>query len=271
MAAALTFSDVSRVFGDTRAVDRVSLEIGPGQFVGVIGRSGAGKSTLLRLVNRLIDPSSGSIYFGDTEITALRGKALRNWRRDCAMIFQQFNLVDRLDVLTNVLIGRLAEHGFLSSMAMRFTDEERALAIRALDRLDLVPQALQRAGTLSGGQQQRVAIAKALVQQPKIMLADEPIASLDPANATLVMDGLKQINREDGLTVLVNLHTLDTARAYCDRIIAMRDGRVMFDGTARQLTDDVVRDIYGTDGLSEFNEAVTSTAARSARAARQPA
>jgi phosphonate transport system ATP-binding protein len=163
-----------------------------------------------------------------------------------------------LDVLTNVLIGRLAEHGFVSSMAMRFTDEERAMALQALDRLDLVPQALQRAGTLSGGQQQRVAIAKALVQQPKIMLADEPIASLDPANATLVMDGLKQINTEDDITVLVNLHTLDTARAYCDRIIAMRYGRVFFDGTAAQLTDDVVRDIYGTEGLREFNEGLTS-------------
>ena len=262
MVATLTLSDVSRHFGETKAVDRVSVEITPGQFVGVIGRSGAGKSTMLRLINRLIDPSSGSISFGDTEITALRGKALRSWRRDCAMIFQQFNLVERLDVLTNVLIGRLAEHGFFSSMAMRFTDEERTMAIQALDRLDLVPQALQRAGTLSGGQQQRVAIAKALVQSPRIMLADEPIASLDPANATLVMDGLRSINQEDGLTVLVNLHTLDTARAYCDRIIAMRTGRIFFDGTAAQLTDDVVRDIYGTEGLSEFNEAVTSMATR---------
>ncbi len=259
MAATLTLSDVSKIFDDTKAVDDVTLTIHPGQFVGVIGRSGAGKSTLLRLVNRLIDPTAGSISFEGVEVTALRGKALRAWRRDCAMIFQQFNLVDRLDVLTNVLIGRLAERGFLSSMAMRFTDEERTMAIEALDRLDLVGQALQRAGTLSGGQQQRVAIAKALVQQPKIMLADEPIASLDPANATLVMDGLRDINREDGLTVLVNLHTLDTARAYCDRIIAMRAGRVMFDGTAAQLTDDVVRDIYGIEGLPEFNEAVTST------------
>jgi phosphonate transport system ATP-binding protein len=259
MAATLSLSNVSRVFGETRAVDQVTLDIAPGQFVGVIGRSGAGKSTMLRLINRLIDPSEGSISFDGSEITTLKGKALRGWRRDCAMIFQQFNLVDRLDVLTNVLIGRLAEHGFLSSMAMRFTDAERTMALQALDRLDLVPQALQRAGTLSGGQQQRVAIAKALVQQPKIMLADEPIASLDPANATLVMDGLKQINTEDGLTVLVNLHTLDTARAYCDRIIAMRAGRVFFDGTAAQLTDDVVRDIYGTEGLREFNEAVTST------------
>lgn len=259
MAATLSLSNVSRVFGETRAVDQVTLDIAPGQFVGVIGRSGAGKSTMLRLINRLIDPSEGSISFDGSEITTLKGKALRAWRRDCAMIFQQFNLVDRLDVLTNVLIGRLAEHGFLSSMAMRFTDAERTMALQALGRLDLVPQALQRAGTLSGGQQQRVAIAKALVQQPKIMLADEPIASLDPANATLVMDGLKQINTEDGLTVLVNLHTLDTARAYCDRIIAMRAGRVFFDGTAAQLTDDVVRDIYGTEGLRDFNEAVTST------------
>ncbi|KMW57750.1 Phosphonate ABC transporter ATP-binding protein [Candidatus Rhodobacter oscarellae] len=259
MSASLTLASVSKLFDETCAVDNVSLEISPGQFVGVIGRSGAGKSTMLRLVNRLIDPTEGAISFGGTEITALRGKALREWRRDCAMIFQQFNLVDRLDVLTNVLIGRLAEHGFLSSMAMQFTDAERTMALQALDRLGLVPQALQRAGTLSGGQQQRVAIAKALVQRPKIMLADEPIASLDPANATLVMDGLRQINREDGLTVLVNLHTLDTARAYCDRIIAMRAGRIFFDGTAAQLTDDVVRDIYGTQGLREFNEAVTST------------
>ncbi len=262
MTDTLTLSNVSRLFGDTVAVDDVSLEIKPGQFVGVIGRSGAGKSTLLRLINRLIDPSMGSISFGQAEITTLRGKALRSWRRDCAMIFQQFNLVERLDVLTNVLVGRLAEHGFLSSMAMQFTDDERLMALNALDRLDLVPQALQRAGTLSGGQQQRVAIAKALVQQPRIMLADEPIASLDPANATRVMDGLRQINREDGITVLVNLHTLDTARAYCERIIAMRAGRIYFDGVPAQLTDDVIRDIYGSDGLAEFNEAVTSTSVR---------
>ncbi|MDP2740071.1 MAG: phosphonate ABC transporter ATP-binding protein [Pseudorhodobacter sp.] len=260
----LSLSGLGRSFGSTRAVDNVTLDIRPGQFVGVIGRSGAGKSTLLRLINRLIDPSEGKIAFGGRDITALRGRELRYWRRDCAMIFQQFNLVERLDVLTNVLVGRLADLNFLNSMAMRFTDAERAIAIRALDRLDLAPQALQRAGTLSGGQQQRVAIARALVQNPRIMLADEPIASLDPGNATRVMEALRTINREDRITVLVNLHTLDTARAYCDRIVAMRDGRVMFDGTARQLTDDVVRDIYGSEGLMEFNEAVTSSAVNAA-------
>lgn len=262
--ATLKISGLSKQFGATTAVDNATLEIKRGEFVGVIGRSGAGKSTLLRLINRLTDPTVGSISFDGTDVTQLKGKELRRWRKNCAMIFQQFNLVDRLDVLTNVLVGKIADHGLFSSTAMHFSDEERATAIEALDRLDLVPQALQRAGTLSGGQQQRVAIAKALVQNPKIMLADEPIASLDPANATLVMDGLRSINREDGITVLVNLHTLDTARAYCDRIIAMRSGRVFFDGTAAQLTDGVVRDIYGTAGLQEFNEAVTSTQVRTA-------
>ncbi len=260
----LSLSGLGRSFGTTRAVENVTLDIAPGQFVGVIGRSGAGKSTLLRLINRLVDPTEGRISFCGTDVTALKGRALRDWRRDCAMIFQQFNLVERLDVLTNVLVGRLADHGFATSMLMRFSDAERAQAIRALDRLDLAPQALQRAGTLSGGQQQRVAIARALVQKPRIMLADEPIASLDPGNATRVMEALRSINREDGITVLVNLHTIDTARAYCDRIIAMRSGRVFFDGTARQLTDDVLRDIYGSEGLPSFNPSVTSTAIRPA-------
>lgn len=258
----LTLTQLSRSFGDTTAVDRVSLDIPAGQFVGIIGRSGAGKSTLLRLVNRLIDPTSGRITYGNRDITSLRGRDLRHWRRECAMIFQQFNLVDRLDVLSNVLVGRLSDHGFFSSMFMQFSDQERAEALAALDRLDLLPQALQKAGTLSGGQQQRVAIARALVQRPTIMLADEPIASLDPGNATRVMDALKSINRDDGLTVLVNLHTLDTARAYCHRIIAMRFGRVYFDGTPQQLTEDVVREIYGSEGFLDFKESVTSTAAR---------
>jgi phosphonate transport system ATP-binding protein len=256
----LILQDLTRRFGDTAAVSRVSLEIPPGQFVGIIGRSGAGKSTLLRLINRLIDPTEGRIIHGTRDVTGLKGRALREWRRDCAMIFQQFNLVDRLDVLTNVLVGRLADRGFFASMAMQFSDAERAAALMALQRLDLLPQALQKAGTLSGGQQQRVAIARALVQQPRVMLADEPIASLDPGNATRVMEALRTINAEDGLTVLVNLHTIDTARTYCQRIIAMREGRVFFDGTPRQLTDDVLRDIYGSDGLPHFNESVTSTA-----------
>lgn len=264
----LELFSLKKTFGQTRAVDDVTLSIEAGQMVGIIGRSGAGKSTLLRLVNRLTDPTSGTIMFEGRDVTKLKGRELRLWRASCAMVFQQFNLVERMDVLTNVLIGRIAHHGFLSSMARHFTDEEKAMAIRALDRLDLVPQALQRAGTLSGGQQQRVAIAKALVQKPKIMLADEPIASLDPANATRVMDALRKINREDGITILVNLHTLDTARAYCERIIAMRDGQVRFDGKPHQLTQERIHEIYGTQGLDEdIDEAVTSTSFASGRSA----
>ncbi|MET1410990.1 phosphonate ABC transporter ATP-binding protein [Roseibium sp. HPY-6] len=256
----LVVEQLSKVFGDLTAVDSVSLAIPEGQMVGIIGRSGAGKSTLLRMINRLSDPSHGSIVNEGRDITALKGRDLRLWRASCAMIFQQFNLVERMDVLTNVMVGRIAHTGFARSMLKSFTDEDRALAIHALDRLDLVPQALQRAGTLSGGQQQRVAIAKALVQNPRIMLADEPIASLDPANATRVMEALRQINKADGLTVLVNLHTLDTARTYCDRIVAMRAGKVHFDGTPEALTTDKVRAIYGTDTLGDdIDEAVTST------------
>jgi len=256
----LQIAKLSKSFGATRAVSRVTLDIPQGQMVGVIGRSGAGKSTLLRLVNRLLEPSEGRIRFDGVDVTALKGRALLAWRADCAMIFQQFNLVNRLDVLTNVLIGRISRHGALSSLAKQFTAAERTLAIAALDRLDLADQALQRADTLSGGQQQRVAIARAMLQDPKVILADEPIASLDPCNATRVMEALSAINREQGLTVLCNLHTLDTARSYCDRIIGMAAGEVVFDGRPESLTRDAVQRIYGTAGSDEeIAEAVTST------------
>ncbi|MGK6315484.1 phosphonate ABC transporter ATP-binding protein [Neorhizobium sp. DT-125] len=257
----LELYSLKKSFGQVNAVDDVTVTVEAGQMVGIIGRSGAGKSTLLRLVNRLIEPTNGSILFNGRDITKLKGRDLRLWRASCAMIFQQFNLVERMDVLTNVLIGRVAHQGPLSTVARRFREEERALAVQALDRLDLLSQALQKAGTLSGGQQQRVAIAKALVQRPEIMLADEPIASLDPANATRVMDALRKINREDGITVLVNLHTLDTARTYCDRIIAMRAGRIVFEGLPHELTRERLQTIYGIDGTDfEVDEAVTSTA-----------
>ena len=184
----LKLQGLIKKFGSVTAVDNVTLSIPEGQMVGVIGCSGAGKSTLLRLINQLIPPTGGKILFGDIELTALKGSALRKWRAECAMIFQQFHLVNRLDVLTNVMIGRINHHSNLPSMFKMFSDAERTLAIQALDRLDMAPQALQRAETLSGGQQQRVAIARAMMQEPKIVLADEPIASLDPHNAAKVMD-----------------------------------------------------------------------------------
>ncbi len=248
---------ISRKFGAKTAVDSVSFTIPAGQMVGVIGRSGAGKSTLLRMINRLTDPSSGSIFFGEQEVSKLKGEALRRWQRDCAMIFQQFNLVPRLDVLTNVLLGRLNHRSTVMSVLNIFTREERIMAIAALERLGIEQTALQPAGTLSGGQQQRVAIARALMQQPKVLLADEPIASLDPLNAKIVMDALRDINEREGITVITNLHTLDTARNYCERIIGMANGRVVFDGTADQLTSEAVNEIYGADGAIE--ERMTST------------
>jgi phosphonate transport system ATP-binding protein len=253
----LELQGLTRRFGSVTAVDQVRLLVPEGQMVGVIGRSGAGKSTMLRMINRLTDPSEGRILFGGQDVTALKGAALRRWRTDCSMIFQQFNLVQRLDVLTNVLVGRLNHRpgvmGTLTSLLKMFTAEERAMAIQALDRFDLAETALQRADTLSGGQQQRVAICRALLQEPKLILADEPIASLDPRNAKTVMDALRQVNREDGITVLTNLHHLDTARQYCDRIIAMQAGRVMFDGTPAALTGARVREIYGVSE-DEFDD-----------------
>ncbi|MDF2370322.1 MAG: phosphonate ABC transporter ATP-binding protein [Rhizobiaceae bacterium] len=254
----LKLEDVSRRFGDFTAVKNVSLTIPQGQMVGVIGRSGAGKSTLLRMLNRLIDPSDGIIRFNETLVSSLSGAGLRNWQRDCAMIFQQFNLVPRLNVLTNVLLGRLNHRSTLLNLIGSFSIEERAMAIASLERLGIAQTALQRAGTLSGGQQQRVAIARALMQQPKMLLADEPIASLDPMNAKIVMDSLRSINEEEGITVITNLHTLDTARAYCERVIGMFAGEVVFDGPASELTRAAVKMIYGADG-DELSEDITST------------
>ena len=256
----LKIDKVSRRFGDKVAVDRVELEIPTGQMLGVIGRSGAGKSTLLRMINRLTDPSDGTIVYAGEDVTALKGAELRAWRNQCAMIFQQFNLVPRIDVLTNVLLGRLNRRPPLLSVLNMFSHAERLEAVRALDQLDIAQTALQRAGTLSGGQQQRVAIARALMQEPRLILADEPIASLDPRNAQIVMDSLKAINEDRGITVITNLHTLDTARAYCGRIVGMRAGRVVFDGKPSDLTPAAAREIYGDDGLKEaFSEAITST------------
>lgn len=252
------FENVTKAFGERRAVDQVSFSLDRPQMVGVIGRSGAGKSTLLRMINRLTPATSGRIVIEGQDVLALKGDRMRRWQRDCAMVFQQFNLVPRLDVLTNVMLGRLNMHSTVPSLLKVFSREERAMALLALDRLGIASEATKRAEALSGGQQQRVAIARALMQDPKLVLADEPIASLDPMNAQIVMDALREIHERDGKTVLCNLHTLDTARAYCDRVIGMRDGRIVFDGAPEALTTDVAREIYGAD--ESFNEAATSTA-----------
>ncbi len=253
----LEVRNVTRMFGRKAAVDSASFLVDRAAFVGIIGRSGAGKSTLLRMMNRLTDVSSGEIIFDGRNVAALRRAEMRAWQGQCAMIFQQFNLVPRMDVASNVMHGVLNQRSTLATMFNLWpaADINRALAI--LDRLGIAEQAPKRAEALSGGQQQRVAIARALMQDPKMILADEPIASLDPMNAQIVMDTLRRIHDDDGRMVIANLHTLDTARRYCDRVIGMRDGRIVFDGTPDQLTTGVARDIYGADAT--FSESATST------------
>jgi phosphonate transport system ATP-binding protein len=243
----LQLHNIVKSFGDKRAVDCVSLAVPTGQMLGVIGQSGSGKSTLLRTINRLTDPSAGRIIFKDTDVTALHGRALRQWRARCAMIFQQFNLAGRLDVLTNVMMGRSFHATLWRALLKLWSDEDKARSLSALESFDMARLAAQRADTLSGGQQQRVAIARALVQEPEVILADEPIASLDPRNTQVVMDALQHINRHFGITVICNLHSLDLARKYCDRLVGLAAGRVVFDGVPSALTDSLARDLYGLE------------------------
>ena len=256
----LKLDNVTKVFGNSTAVDRASFEVSSPMMIGVIGASGAGKSTLLRMLNRLEDVTDGSIAYEGQEISQLSGKDMRLWQSNCAMIFQQFNLVPRMDVVSNVLHGTLNRHSAFSTFFNLYPTEDIHLAIEILNRLGVAEHASKRAEALSGGQQQRVAIARALMQNPKLILADEPIASLDPMNAQIVMETLRRIHEEDGRTVIANLHTLDTARRYCDRVIGMRQGRIVFDGTPEQLTTGIAREIYGAG--ANFSEAATSTEIR---------
>ena len=253
----LSIENLTKTFGPNVAVDAANIVVEKPAMIGVIGRSGAGKSTLLRMLNRLSDASSGRIMFDGREVTGLKGAEKRRWQSECAMIFQQFNLVPRMDVVSNVLHGTLNQRSTFATMFNLYPRADIHKAIEILDRLGIAEQAPKRAEALSGGQQQRVAIARALMQDPAVILADEPIASLDPMNAQIVMESLRRIHEEDGRMVIANLHTLDTARRYCDRVIGMRDGRIVFDGTPEQLTTGVARDIYGAG--ADFSEASTST------------
>jgi phosphonate transport system ATP-binding protein len=262
----LLVEELSRRFGAHTAVAKASFAVERGTFVGVIGRSGAGKSTLLRMINRLIEPSDGRIVFDGVEVTALKGAELRAWRRSAAMIFQQFNLVGRLDVLTNVLMGRVAAVPTWRALLALWPDKDKAIAMSALEQFDMASLAAQRAEHLSGGQQQRAAIARALVQDPQLILADEPVASLDPRNTRLVMDALLRINKHFGITVICNLHSLDLARGYCDRLLGMAAGRLVFDGAPAKLTDAAARDIYGLEADEVVDGAHKDGAVRSPRA-----
>lgn len=238
--------NVSKTYPNgTKGLDRINLKIEPGEFVAIVGLSGAGKSTLLRSMNRLHDISEGDIRIGDKSITKAAGKELRMIRRDIGMIFQSFNLVKRSSVLRNVLAGRVGYHSTLRTLFGRFPEADVELAFQALERVNIVEKAYTRADQLSGGQQQRVAIARVLAQEAKIILADEPVASLDPLTTKQVMDDLKRINVELGITTIVNLHFIDLARAYATRIIGLRAGQVVFDGPVSEATDERFAEIYG--------------------------
>ncbi|MEM9279988.1 MAG: phosphonate ABC transporter ATP-binding protein [Pseudomonadota bacterium] len=261
----LEIKQLTKQFTRVTAVNNVTLKIEKPGMIGIIGRSGAGKSTLLRILNRMTDATSGHALYKGVDVLALKGRSKLAWQRDCAMIFQQFNLVPRLDVLTNVILGRLNSQSVMRSSLKIFTREERYEALQLLDRFGVAETALQRAETLSGGQQQRVAICRAMMQKPKFILADEPIASLDPLNARLVMEALHTINREENITVICNLHTLDTARAYCDRVIGMAAGSIVFDDLPEALTDATAREIYGAEADEAFEASVTSTSLKSGK------
>jgi len=232
----------------TRALDDVSLDVERGEFVVLIGLSGSGKSTLLRCINRLVEPTSGRILLDGTDMRT-RGSELRRMRRRIGMIFQQFNLVRRSSVFANVLAGRLGSRPLWRTVAMRPTTEDVALAFENLGRVGIVGKAYSRADALSGGQQQRVGIARALMQRPDLMLADEPVASLDPATSHSVMKYLEEINRTDGITVLCSLHFLSLARRYGTRVIALKDGRVAFDGKPVDIDEVRFKEIYGEDAV----------------------
>ncbi len=231
------------------ALKNINLEIPDGQFVSIIGLSGSGKSTLLRCINRLIDPTAGRILWNGMDITAVSDDELRQIRRRIGMIFQQFNLVKRSSVMTNVLAGRLGYLNPLYSLVNYFPKSEQDRALAALERVGIAEKAYIRASSLSGGQQQRVGIARTLMQEPEMILADEPVASLDPATSHSVMKYLQLLNKEDGLTVLCSLHFLSLARAYADRVIALKDGVLEFDGLPGEIDNDRFKQIYGEDAV----------------------
>ncbi len=246
----LEIQNLTKVYEDgTLALDDVSFTVEDGEFLVVIGLSGSGKSTLLRCINRLVEPTSGRVIWDGEDITAASQEELRKIRRQIGMIFQQFNLVRRSSVMTNVLSGRLGYVNPWLSLVHQFPREERERAMHNLELVGIADKARNRADELSGGQQQRVGIARALMQNPKLMLADEPVASLDPATSDSVLKYIEQLNRDQGVTVLCSLHFLSLARRYGTRIIALKAGQIVFDGLPEEINDHRFKEIYGEEAV----------------------
>lgn len=244
----LKIENLTKVYpGGTQALDNVSFEVEKGEFLAIIGLSGSGKSTLLRCINRLVEPTSGTITWDGIDVTNASQEELRKVRRRIGMVFQHFNLVDRSKVLTNVLTGRLGYSNPALSVVNRFSKADVEKAYRQLARVGLEDKAKARADELSGGQQQRVGVARAMMQDPQIMLADEPVASLDPVLAHSIMRYLELINEEDGVMVLCSLHFLDLVHQYADRVIALNDGKLVFEGLPSEIDDAKFKEIYGQE------------------------
>jgi len=244
----LQVKNLTKIYeGGVLALDNVSFEVPDGQFLAVIGLSGSGKSTLLRCINRLIDPTGGQILWNGEDVTAASEEELRRIRRKIGMVFQHFNLVHRSSVITNVLAGRLGYVNPAWSLVNRFPKDDVEKAKKQLARVGIADKADQRADELSGGQQQRVGIARALMQDPEMILADEPVASLDPVLAHSIMQYLELFNQEDGVTVLCSLHFLDLVHRYADRVVALNEGKLVFDGPPGEIDDKRFKEIYGKD------------------------
>ena len=244
----LEITNLTKIYdGDVHALDQVSFTIQQGEFLAVIGLSGSGKSTLLRCINRLVEPTGGQIVWNGVDVTGASQDEMRRIRRKIGMVFQHFNLVSRSKVITNVLSGRLGYVNPVMSLVNRFPKEDVAMAMRQMERVGITDQAHKRADELSGGQQQRVGIARAMMQEPEMILADEPVASLDPVLAHSIMQYLEKINQEDGVTVLCSLHFLDLVHRYADRAIALNEGKLMFDGRPEEIDDEKFKEIYGKE------------------------
>lgn len=242
----IQFKHVSKVYPNgTKGLDDVTLDIEQGEFIGIIGLSGAGKSTLIRAINRMHDITDGSLTVDGTEVKTLKGKELRRFRRKIGMIFQSFNLVTRATVLANVLTANVPDMPFWRVVLGVFSKEDKMKALEALDKVGILDKAYIRCDQLSGGQQQRVALARTLAQNPEVILADEPVAALDPVTAKQVMDDFKRINKDMNISILINIHHVDLALEYADRIIGIRAGKIVYDGPSSAVTQEVLDQIYG--------------------------
>jgi phosphonate transport system ATP-binding protein len=247
----IKFINVSKTYPNgVQALVDVNLEIEQGEFVAVIGLSGAGKSTLIRTVNKMINITSGELYVNDIDVSKLEGKQLRKFRRKIGMVFQSFNLVNRTTVIKNVLTSRVADMSLLKSILGLYSKQDKIKALEALDKVGILEKAYIRADQLSGGQQQRVALARTLAQDPEIILADEPVASLDPVMAAVVMEDFQRINEELNISIIINIHHVDLALKYAQRIVGIQAGKIVYDGKVSDINNDILKKIYGRE-LSE--------------------